>query len=290
MDAASEWSVGGQRVQVGDCLALLGQLPEGSVDMVMTSPPYNIGVTYSIYDDNRPRAEYLAWLGKIALVLARVLAEDGSLFLNVGNASSDPWLATDAVGVFREWFRPPNQIVWAKSLSIGKDTFGHFKPLRSSRFLNPTHEAIRHFTETGAVPIDRLAVGVPFADKSNIARFGHAQDRRCAGNVWFIPYETVRAKAQKFHHPAGFPVALAERCIRLHGSAGATMLDPFLGVGSTLGAAERLGCRGIGFEIDRRYAEVAVARLRGALAAPHDRHGGQTPSKANGAGGAEKGT
>ena len=113
--------------------------------------------------------------------------------------------------------------------------------------------------------INRLAVGVPFKDKSNIARWGHARDKRCAGNVWHIPYKTVRSKAQKFDHPAGFPVELPERCIKLHGIEGAVVLDPFLGAGSTLVAAERLDCEGIGIEVDCHYAQTAVTRLRGAL-------------------------
>ena len=112
------------------------------------------------------------------------------------------------------------------------------------------------------VPLDRLAVGVPFKDKSNIARWGHARDRRCAGDVWFIPYETIRSKSQRDHHPSPFPVALPERCIKLHGKEDALVLDPFLGIGSTLIAAQHLGCRGIGIEIDKDYAEAAAWRLR----------------------------
>jgi len=167
----------------------------------------------------------------------------------------------DVATVFRNHFTLQNHIAWVKSVSIREDSYGHFKPIRSQRFLNSNHEAIFHFTNSGSVTIDRLAVGVPFADKSNIARRGHAQDRRCPGNAWFIPYETVQSKAQKHHHPAGFPVALPERCIKLHGVAGATVLDPFLGAGSTLVAAQSLGCKGIGIEIDRGYAEAAVWRL-----------------------------
>ena len=101
-------------------------------------------------------------------------------------------------------------------------------------------------------------MGVPFKDKSNIARWGHKRDRRCAGNVWFIPYDTVRSKAQKYDHPAGFPVELPNRCIKLHGVKNATVLDPFAGTGTTLVAAEALRCTGIGIELDRHYAEKAI--------------------------------
>jgi site-specific DNA-methyltransferase (adenine-specific) len=259
------WRVGRQEVVLGDCLTGLRALPGGSIDVVVTSPPYNIGVAYRGYDDRRPRGEYLAWLGEIGRELARVLAPGGSLFLNVGSSNADPWVASDVAGAFRDTFQLQNHITWVKSLSIGEDTIGHFKPITSRRFLNNSHEAVFHFTKTGAVEIDRLAIGVPFKDKSNIARWGHARDRRCAGNVWFIPYATVRSKAQKFGHPAGFPVELPERCIRLHGVGDGVVLDPFLGAGSTLVAAARLGCAGLGFEIDRHYAEAAVKRLKAGL-------------------------
>ena len=168
----------------------------------------------------------------------------------------------DVGASMRDLFTLQNSIVWVKSVSIEERSFGHYKPVNSRRYLNRTHETVFHFTRHGTNALDRLAVGVPFQDKSNIARRGHAQDRRCAGNVWFIPYETIRSKAQRRHHPAPFPAGLPERCIRLHGRAGATVLDPFLGIGSTLVAAQKLGCTGIGIELDPDYAEAAAERLR----------------------------
>jgi len=261
--AQTRWKVGRQTVVLGDCLAGMKRLPDECIDVAVTSPPYNIGVAYGGYDDRRPRQEYLDWLGAIGREVARVLTPGGSFFLNVGGINSDPWITMDVAQAFRDALRLQNHIVWAKSLNIGDDTVGHFKPIASRRYLNHNHEAIFHFTKSGAVEIDRLAVGVPFKDKSNIARWGHTKDRRCAGNIWFIPYATVRSKAQKFDHPAGFPVELPERCIKLHGVENAMVLDPFLGAGSTLVAAERLGCGGIGFEIDAGYLRSAMARLGG---------------------------
>lgn len=257
------WRIANQTVLQGDCLKLLSTMPARSVDVVVTSPPYNLGIAYRTYDDRRPRVEYLTWMMAIGKELARVMAPNGSFFLNVGGTGSDPWVALDVANAFRETFILQNHIVWVKSVSIGDDTVGHFKPISSRRFLNNNHEAIYHFTKTGDVHVDRLAVGVPYKDKSNIARWQHAKaDRRCAGNTWFIPYDTVRSRAQKFDHPAGFPVGLPERCIRLHGLADATVLDPFLGAGTTLVAAHRLNCAGIGIELDPAYAATAVSRLQ----------------------------
>jgi site-specific DNA-methyltransferase (adenine-specific) len=254
--------VGRQRIIHGDCIEALAAMPPASADLVVTSPPYNIGVAYRSYDDRKPREQYLAWLASVGRALKRVLKDSGALFLNVGSTGSDPWIAMDVAGAFRDAFVLQNHMTWVKSVSIGDDTFGHFKPITSRRYLNNNHEAVFHFTKSGSATVDRLAVGVPFKDKSNIARWGHARDRRCAGNVWFIPYRTVQSKAQKFDHPAGFPVELAERCIKLHGVDNAVVLDPFVGAGSTLVAAENLGCDGIGIEIDRHYADTAFNRLR----------------------------
>lgn len=259
---ADHWQIGRQTILHGDCLHHLRATPADSIDVVVTSPPYNIGVAYRSYRDRRPRASYLAWLAEIGRELHRVMRAQASFFLNVGSTGADPWIAQDVAAAFRDIFVLQNHIVWVKSVSIGDDTVGHFKPISSRRYLNQNHEAIFHFTRSGAVPLDRVAVGVPFKDKSNIARWGHKADRRCAGNVWFLPYDTVKSRAQKFDHPAGFPVSLPERCIRLHGQEAATVLDPFLGAGTTLVAAQRLGCDGIGIELDRAYARTAAERVR----------------------------
>ena len=263
---ATQWSMGRQTLHLGDCVDELRRLDAGSIDVCVTSPPYNIGVAYSTHDDRMPKAAYLDWMGCVAAEIARVLRDDGALFLNVGSTNVDPWIAMEVASQFRRALTLQNQIVWVKSVSVGEDTFGHFKPINSARFLNNNHEAIFHFTKSGRTPIDRLAVGVPFKHKSNIARWGHARDRRCAGNVWFLPYKTVKSRTEKFDHPAGFPVSLPERCIRLHGKADAVVLDPFMGTGTTLLAAEQLGCSGIGVDVDRTYVERAAGRLAEKLA------------------------
>ncbi len=152
-DDSHEWRVGQQTVVHGDCLQILRALPDASIDVVVTSPPYNIGVAYRSYDDRRPRETYLEWLAEVGVEIARVLNDSGSLFLNVGSTCSDPWIAMDVAGTFRRSFTLQNNITWVKSVSVGENTFGHFKPINSRRFLNHNHESIFHFTKSGAVEV-----------------------------------------------------------------------------------------------------------------------------------------
>lgn len=251
----------GQRLICGDCLNVLPRLEFGSVDVVVTSPPYNLGVSYNRYEDHRAENEYLEWMMGVAREIARVMRPDGSFFLNVAGSSSAPWLPFELLVRLRRLFVLQNHITWIKSIAIRRDSVGHYKPVPGQRFLHRNHEHIFHLTLSGDVKLDRLAVGVPFKDKSNIARRGHAQDLRCRGDTWFIPYETGQSRAASFHHPRTFPLALPRWCIRLHGQREVTVLDPFMGTGTALVAASLEAARGIGIEIDPTYVAVARRKL-----------------------------
>ena len=259
-----------------DCVKGMSQLPNEHVDLVVTSPPYNLGVRYGKFSDRQDRQSYLCWCREWAAQVQRILKLSGSFFLNIGSAPSNPMLPHEIViGLTSAsgGFVLQNTIHWIKSITIeDRDgdvrSYGHFKPISSKRFLNDCHEYIFHLTPKGRTPIDRLALGVPYADKSNIVRWGHTKgkDRRCRGNTWFVPYQTIQRRAKERPHPATFPVQLAEWCIKLHGSAGAgrvqTMLDPFLGIGNSALAAQRRGVKEfIGFEIDKTYLAEAKRRL-----------------------------
>jgi site-specific DNA-methyltransferase (adenine-specific) len=245
-----------------------------SADVVVTSPPYNIGTSYSSYKDELPREKYLTWIEDIGIAIKHVLTDDGSFFLNIGNKPKDPWIAWDVAYALRKYFVLQNVIHWVKSIAINKAqvgnysnisgdiAVGHFKPIVSKRFLNDCHEYIFHFTKYGDVYLDKLAVGVSYQDKTNIERWKAAnkEDRRDRGNIWFIPYQTIQSRSQQRPHPATFPVKLPDMCIRLHGSA-KLVIDPFIGIGSTAVAAMRLGISFVGFEIDKEYLDAAINRI-----------------------------
>lgn len=254
----------------GDCLSLMrDRVSPDSVEVVVTSIPYNIGVEYATYDDNRPEAEYLAWMDEVFSAIKRLLKNEGSFFLNVGGTRRQPWTAMRVAEVAGRHFVLQNEIVWVKAITVDGRSHGHFTPLNGNRFLNQNWERVFHFTKTGDVKLDRLSIGVPYEDKGNLRRNRAEQDCRCGGDVWFIPHETTRDRSAKEFHPCVFPVELPERCIRLHGvKAEMVVLDPFNGVGGTTLAAARLGVKGIGIDLSPAYCKAAEKRLSNQFALP----------------------
>jgi len=289
-------TVQGTRNSVGrfyqaDCLDVFRQLPAQSVDVIVTSPPYNLGIRYNRYEDTLSRTQYLEWTDAWIGAAARVLRPDGSLFLNVGSKPSDPWTALDVAQAARGHLQLQNIIHWVKSIAIEHGSagaaagltrdlaVGHYKPINSDRFLNDCHEFVFHLTPNGSTALDRLALGVPYQDQSNVGRWRAAADGvRCRGNTWFIPYETIQRRDRDRPHPATFPSKLPEQCLRLHGlSRIGLAMDPFTGLGSTAVACMRLGVDFVGADIDETYLEQAVRRARLAAIEPG-------PSKARKAG------
>jgi site-specific DNA-methyltransferase (adenine-specific) len=279
-----EFSIGAStfRFYHGDCLAVLPVLDRGSIDAIVTSPPYNLGIKYRSYEDDLPRGEYLAWTDQWLRAASKVCAPQASLFLNVGAKPTDPWIPLEVAQAARKYFKLQNTIHWVKSIAIDRGStgealgldrdvaVGHYKPINSERFVNDCHEFIFHFTPDGRTKLDRRAVGVPYQDKSNAARWATGGDgKRCRGNTWFIPYETIQSRDRDRPHPASFPPKVPEQCLRLHGIERAhTVLDPFLGLGNTAIAAGRLGLNFIGIEMDEHYLAEAVSRVKAALTVP----------------------
>lgn len=251
-----------------DCLEGMSALPKGSVDVVITSPPYNLNIQYGLYKDNLPKERYTAWLHDVFGAIKQCLSDNGHFFLNVGYSNVDPWVGMDIAQVARQYFELQNNITWVKSIYVDGKTSGHFKPINSKRFINTTWEHVFHFTKNGNVEVDRLAVGVPYEWKSNIERFNQAGDKRCKGNTWFIPYDTIsNRKKHRGSHPATFPVALVEECILLSGVKDGIVLDPFMGSGTTAIAAIKQNQKYIGFDIDKDYTEFAEDRIADETAA-----------------------
>lgn len=291
-------------IHLNDCVEGMAALPANSVDIVVTSPPYNLGIAYSTYRDNKPRQEYLDWLGRVFESVKHCLKDDGHFWLNVGYSNIDPWVGMDVAQVARDHFVLQNNFMWVKSIAIDNVTTGHFKPINSDRFANPTWEHLFHFTKTGNVTCDKLAVGVPYMWDCNVdntgrirgrlaQKFGYSNirdfnenatpdhkeqfeselakklsqkkprpDTRCRGNSWFVPYDTIANREKhRGSHPATFPVALVEQCIKFSGVKNGVLVDPFMGSGTSAIAAMRQGLDYVGYDIDVDYRQFALDRI-----------------------------
>jgi len=280
------------------------KLPKNSIDICVTSPPYNLNIGYNVYDDNKSREEYLEWIDKFCISLKRCLKDDGHFWFNVGYSNLDPWVGMDVAQIVRKHFVLQNNFVWVKSISINDITTGHFKPINSERFSNPTWEHLFHFTKTGDIACDKLSIGVPYMHDSNIDKTSRLKgkivqkmgfknqkefksnatdeqkiifdielrlrlekrkkpsNKRCKGNTWFIPYETVSdKKLQKGNHPAIFPTKLVEDCISFSGIKKGILIDPFMGSGTSAIAALKHNLSYIGYDIDSNYIDFANNRI-----------------------------
>ena len=229
------------RVHQGDCIELMAQMPAESIDLIVTSPPYNIKNStgnglkngsggkwpqaelirgYADHDDAMPHEEYVAWQRNCLQAMMRILSEDGAIFYNhkwrvQGGLLQD---RADIVAGF-----PVRQIIiWQRNGGI------NFNP----GYFLPTYEVIYLI----AKPKFRLAA------KAN-----------AQGDVWRIPQESRNP------HPATFPLALAGRCI--DSTKAKTVLDPFIGSGTTAIAAEKSGRQWIGIDISAAYCELARERI-----------------------------
>jgi len=255
------------RLIEGDAIEQLLKLEPESLDVVVTSPHYNIGTDYGDFKDNQPREEYLFQMATLAVAIRSRLKEGGSLFLNIAGKPTDPWIPHDVASVFRPELRLQNTLHWIKSISVGEDTVGQFKPLNSARFVNDCHEFVFHFTRSGCVTLDRMAIGVPHTDPSNKKRWESAKEHglHCRGNNWLIPYKTRQSKG---FHPCCFPEELPDWCIRLHGlpadehRSDFTVCDPFNGLGATGVVAAHYGLSYYGFDLNGDYLIESAKKIK----------------------------
>lgn len=225
----------------------------GTVQVCVTSPPYfrnkEYETQYSTY------AEYREYLREVWREVYRVLKRTGIFFVNIGNSFDNQFKSYEvARDIVDEGFNLVQPVIWVKV---------QHSPIQGTRHLNRLHEYIFIFSKTLDYELNRLAIGVPYRDKSNIGRWKIAkEDLRCRGDVWYINYETVQNHAQKLHE-AIFPRELPELCIKLASKEKSDLvLDPFLGSGTTILAASDLGRRSIGYEINPAYRAIIEKKLK----------------------------
>jgi site-specific DNA-methyltransferase (adenine-specific) len=238
-------------------------VPDNSVALVVTSPPYFAGKQYEeeLDRDGVPSSygEYLELLTAVFAECQRVLEPGGRIAVNVANLGRKPYrsLAADVIEILQSLgFLLRGEVIWQKADGAGGNcAWGSFKSATNPVLRDITERVIiaskGRFDRALSVQ-QRKAEDLPYESTINNDEFLEA-----TLDVWKMPAES----AKRVNHPAPFPVALPERLIRLYTFKDDVVLDPFMGSGTTLVAAAKLGRRFLGFDLDPAYVEIARQRV-----------------------------
>lgn len=241
-------------VFVGDCTDVLQGIPAGSVHLVFADPPFNWNVRYGLYNDNLPREEYLSFTWRWLCGCVRVLADNGSLWVNIPDDSA----AEVAVACKGLGLHLINWCVW------------HFRfgQCRDSNFIVSKTHALYFCKDRGGrvwngkdilEPSDRAAVYDDPRTRGTVT-----PGMRVPLDVWYGPYwgrVQGNNKERRPGHANQLPEVYLERVIRACSNPGDTVLDPFLGSGTTLVVTRALNRTGMGIELDPRLAASAWQRI-----------------------------
>lgn len=226
-------------------------IPNSTVALAFTSPPYNVGKEY---DEDTSLTDYLNLISRVGQEVYRVLRPGGRYVINIANLGRKPYIPLHAYFYARHMdigFLPAGEIIWQKGKGMsGSCAWGSWMSAKSPR-LRDIHEYLLVFVKDDFSRPDR-----------GISDIGRDEFMASTLSVWEIPPESAR----KVGHPAPFPVALAERVIRLYSYVGDVVLDPFNGSGSTCVAAFLNNRRYVGYDIEAHYCRLAEERVRKAAA------------------------
>jgi len=225
----------------------MDELPDRSVHLVVTSPPYNVGKEY---DRDLTLEQYRSLLQRVFSELYRVMADGGRACINVANLGRKPYIPLHSYVIqdmLASGFQMRGEVIWNKGSSAGTSTAWGSWQSASNPTLRDVHEYILVFSKGD---FSRKAEG----KKSTISK---AQFLEYTKSVWDFAAESAR----KVGHPAPFPVELPLRCIQLYTFAGDVVLDPFCGVGTTCIAAMQAGRRFVGYDTSEEYVRAAQKRI-----------------------------
>ena len=224
-------------------------LPDNSVHLMVTSPPYNVGKEY---DEDLTLQEYLDFLKSIFVEVQRVLTPGGRACINVANLGRKPYLplSTFITQIMLDLgFLMRGEIIWNKAASASASTAWGSWLSATNPTLRDVHEYILIFSK------ETFKRQNPAQREATISKEDFLD---CSKSVWTLPAES----AKKIGHPAPFPVELPRRLIQLYTFSEEVILDPFMGSGQTAIAALQSGRHFVGYEIDPEYVKLAERRIQ----------------------------
>ena len=244
----------------------MGEVKSNSVQLIVTSPPYNVGKEYGIYNDSKSREVYLDYLDGIWIECKRVLCDGGRIAVNVANIDRKPYkfLCGDITArlIENHGFLMRGDIIWDKGASVGVSTAWGSWRSASNPTLRDVHE---HIVVLEKEPIEITHEHILVFSKDQwrldsdkkISTISPNEFCRNTRSIWEMKTANGLANA----HPTPFPQELPRRLIQLYTFVGDTVLDPFLGSGTTCVVAKSLARKSIGYEIDPTYKEIIGRRI-----------------------------
>ncbi len=237
----------------------LDMIEDEVVDLVICSPPYNVGKKYKNHNDALPLDEYLALLRDVWAECRRVLRPGGRICVNVAGVDRQPYLPLQSYitqQLIELGFLMRGEIIWDKAASVGVSTAWGSWRSPSNPTLRDVHEFIMVFCK------DQFRLPAPDAAAAEQAKaepdISSEEFTAYTKSIWRFPTDSAR----KIGHPSPFPVELPRRLIKLYSWRRSLVLDPFCGSGSTCVAAAQLGRLWIGVDVDPAYVELAERRVR----------------------------
>lgn len=243
-------------VEFGDSRNLLKDIPDGSIKLVITSPPYNIGKPYGKYKDKISLDEWSKLISDITTEIYRVLTPDGSFFLNLSPVpfgEDKEILPLPYIGyniMKKTGFYIRNIITW---------TFNNMQNC-TQRLSGRYENIIWGVKDLKNYVFNLDDVRIPYITKNDKRLEGGTG--RNPTDVWFFNRVNNMTKGKLgLSHPTVYPIDMIERIIKMSSNPGDIVLDPFLGSGTTVVAALKLDRKGIGFELDQSYENEILKRL-----------------------------
>jgi site-specific DNA-methyltransferase (adenine-specific) len=230
----------------GDCIEVMRQLPESSIDCMITSPPYNVGKEY---EHQLELDDYLSFTRNYMHETHRVLKVGGRMCINVCGTNRRPFIPLHSyisVDAIKIGFLMRGEIVWVKNTHGRSTAWGSWRSA-SNPVLTDTSERILVFSKGDYKKDGR--------GKKNTITSGEFKD--WITGVWYFNTENIK----RVKHPAPFPIELPSRLIKLYTFEGDVVMDPFVGSGTTAVAAKSLSRHYIGIDSSKEYCNLAVERL-----------------------------
>lgn len=241
---------------IGDCRKLLKTIPDNSVRLVITSPPYNIGKQYGKCKDRYSLNEWKDLIRDVTKEIVRILTKDGSFFLNlspVPYGEGKEILPLPFIGyeIFKECgLHLRNMITW---------TFNNMQNC-TNRLSGRYENILWGVKDINNYIFNLDDIRIPYITQNDKRLVGKAG--RNPTDVWYFDrVNNMTKKKLNLSHPTIFPLPMIERIVMMSSNEGDTVLDPFVGSGTTLVAAKKLRRKGIGFELDERYENEIKQRL-----------------------------